>query len=240
MPDGYFLRFSHALRNLWVGFGKPLWLLFSTFLTLLGIAGWQANTAIWSDWFATFGLPGDALMNPVLVGFLLGVGILGLPLFVAARWGDAIAQQIDRIVVKGRWARIYLRNFWWRVDDAIWGVRIEYYFIDQTANVRYLPRRIRLRIGHSSQISLFPFPFRVIARNHDVVLHFTLRGHRHALQFACMDHHQNEHPIPSRGWAGMSRSGWIEASYGIHLSRCQTAYPDWSLDAIRVTTEHYA
>ncbi len=239
MSDGSSLWFSRALkrvlRNIWRFFGTPLCGFIFAFLTLLGFTGWQVDT---EDWFATFGLP-RIVMDPVFAGFLLGVGGLGFPLFIAVRWGNAIGQRIDRIIVKTRWARIYTRNFWWRVDDAIWGVRVEYWFIDKTDNIRYRPRRIRLRIGHSSQISLLPFPVRVIARNHDVVMHFTLRGHRHALQFACIDHHQNEHPIPSQGWAGMSRSGWIEASYGIHLSRCQTAYPDWRLDAVRITTEHY-
>lgn len=239
MSDGHFLRFPRALRNILTGFGSSLWAVVTAVSTILGFASLQSNTAAWADWFATFGLPGAMLMHPVLAGVLIGVGIVVFPIFIAARWGEAIAQRIHRIVVKARWARIYTRNFWWRIDDAIWGVRIEYYFIDKTANIRYRPRRIRLRIGHSSQISIPPFLTVSERQTHALNMVFVLRGHRHALQFTCMDHNEHEYPIPRKGSGGRSRSAWIEAQYTLRLNQCRNPDSNWPVEAIKITAENY-
>ena len=58
---------------------KLVWISVSIFSTLLGIGGWPEDAATWHGWING--------MNPVLAGFLMGVGMTSLAFFLLVRWG---------------------------------------------------------------------------------------------------------------------------------------------------------
>ena len=59
-------------------FGKLVLFTFGAVTTVLGIAGWADDAAVWHGW-----LKG---MNPVLSGFLMGVGTTSIIVFLVARF----------------------------------------------------------------------------------------------------------------------------------------------------------
>lgn len=182
------------MRNLdWRRHIRTLWGVVFVLMALIGTAGLLDDISVWRKWLEGLGIAELPLANPLVSGMLIGGGSVGLLSLVVARWGE-------RIAIKYRWTRIHLRDTFRRVESAILGVPVRYWFENKTTNVKYRPKGIRLRVGQSSIIPLSL----VNHSNHDVEMHLEIRGDRYHMIIAILDFDGLEQPVP-RPLGGWSR-----------------------------------
>ncbi|MDE0030306.1 MAG: hypothetical protein OXU42_13005 [Deltaproteobacteria bacterium] len=196
-----------------------IWMVLWATERVIGLAGLPEDAAAWSR--ALQGALNLLRLIPGwLSGWLLGMSLTWLVFFAWSNWGD-------RIIVKMRWNRIHLRDFWHEIVSVVWGVPVTVQFVNSSTKTRYKPERVHFR---PYRRVIFVPPMGIVVKKEEIEMSFEVRGDSYLLDIEIMDDQGNLTRVSG------ARDYWsrhIGSHYKLNLKKL--GFPE----EIRVTAERF-